>query len=263
MMIANATGCSSIYAGSFGSCPYGKDENGGIFWANSLFEDNAEFGLGIKLGNSYTRNKDKNVWIIGGDGWADDIGFGGLDHILASAEDVNILVLDNQSYSNTGGQASKATPTGASVKFANGGKRTFKKNLAQIALTYPNVYVAQIALGASIEQSIKAIKEAQEHKGVSIIIAYSPCINQGFELSDMMNETKKAVDCGYWPIFRFVPKENKLYLESDLKENEYFDFLKKERRFAITLQNGNENLLLKQKKQSIRDYIYLKTKSEE
>ena len=262
LMIANATGCSSIYAGTFGSCPYTKDENGGIFWANSLFEDNAEFGLGIKLGNNFSKNKDKNVWIVGGDGWAHDIGFGGLDHILASEENVNILVLDNQSYSNTGGQASKATPTGASVKFADSGKKSYKKNLAQIALTYPNVYVAQIALGASMEQSIKAIKEAQEHKGVSIVIAYSPCINQGFELSDMMSETKRAVDCGYWPIFRYLPDEDKLYLESDLKENEYFDFLKNERRFAITLKKGNEDLLEKQKTQAIKDYNYLKNKSE-
>lgn len=263
LMIANATGCSSIYAGTFGSCPYGKDENGGIFWANSLFEDNAEFGLGIKLGNGYTKNKDKKVWIVGGDGWADDIGFGGLDHVLASEEDVNILVLDNQSYSNTGGQSSKATPTGASVKFADSGKKVYKKNLAQIALTYPNVYVSQIALGASIEQSIKAIREAQEHKGVSIVIAYSPCINQGFELSDMMSETKQAVDCGYWPIFRYVPSEDKLYLESDIKENEYFDFLKNERRFAITFKKGNLDLLEKQKNQAIKDYNYLKNKSEQ
>ena len=262
MMIANATGCSSIYAGSFGSCPYGKDENGGIFWANSLFEDNAEFGLGIKLGNNFTKNKDKNVWIIGGDGWADDIGFGGLDHVLASEENVNILVLDNQSYSNTGGQSSKATPTGASVKFAENGKHAFKKNLARIALSYPNVYVAQIALGGSIEQAIKAFREAQQHNGVSIIIAYSPCINQGFELSDMMSETKKAVDCGFWPIFRYVPKEDKLYLESDLKENEYFEFLNRERRFQTTIKKGQEKLLEKQKNQAINDYNYLKNKSE-
>ncbi len=261
MMIANATGCSSIYAGSFGSCPYGKDENGGIFWANSLFEDNAEFGLGIKLANNFTKNKDKKVWIVGGDGWANDIGFGGLDHVLSSEENINILVLDNQSYSNTGGQASKSTPTGASVKFADGGKQVYKKNLAQIALTYPNVYVAQVALGESIDQTIKAFKEAQEHDGVSIVIAYSPCINQGFELSNMMEETHNAVDCGFWPLFRFVPKENKLYLESEFNEENYFDFLKNERRFAITIKNGKNDLIEKQKIQAKNDFNYLKNKS--
>ncbi len=262
MMIANATGCSSIYAGTYGSCPYGKDENGGIFWANSLFEDNAEFGLGIKLGNAYTKNKDKNVWIIGGDGWANDIGFGGLDHILASGENVNILVLDNQSYSNTGGQASKATPVGASIKFAEGGKENFKKNLAQIALCYDNVYVAQIAIGASMEQSIKAFKEAQLHTGVSIVIAYCPCINQGFELSDMIGDTANAVKCGFWPIFRYVPCENKLYLDSDIEESKFFDYIKNQRRFAVTLRAGKNHLIEKQKEQAMRDYQFLKDKSE-
>lgn len=262
MMIANATGCSSIYAGTFGSCPYGSDENGGIFWANSLFEDNAEFGLGLKLGNAFTKNKGKNVWIIGGDGWANDIGFGGLDHILASGENVNILVLDNQSYSNTGGQASKATPTGASVKFAEGGKENFKKNLAQIALCYDNVYVAQIAIGASMEQSIKAFKEAQMHNGVSIVIAYCPCINQGFELSDMISDTANAVKCGFWPIFRFVPDENKLYLDSDIDEKKFFDYIKRQRRFAITLRAGKNHLIEKQKLQAVRDYQFLKDLSE-
>lgn len=261
LMIANATGCSSIYAGSFGSCPYGKDKNGGIFWANSLFEDNAEFGLGVKLGNMYTQNKDKTVWIVGGDGWADDIGFGGLDHILASEENINILVLDNQSYSNTGGQCSKATPTGASVKFVENGKKNYKKNLAQIALNYKNVYVAQVALGGNMEQCIKSIKEAQEHNGVSIVIAYCPCINQGYELSDMITKSRKAVDCGFWPIFRFNPQDNHLILESELNENEYFDFLKDERRFAITIDKGNMNLIEKQKQQAIDDYNYLKNLS--
>ena len=137
MMIANATGCSSIYGGTFGSCPYSLDENNkGILWANSLFEDNAEFGIGLKLGNNYTQNKDKKVWIIGGDGWAYDIGYGGLDHILASGENINILVLDNQTYSNTGGQQSKATPTGSSVKFAENGKNRRKKDLGQLSLIH-------------------------------------------------------------------------------------------------------------------------------
>ena len=258
MMIANATGCSSIYAGSYGSCPYGKDENGGIFWANSLFEDNAEFGLGIKLGAMYNENKDKKIWIIGGDGWANDIGYGGLDHVLASGENVNILVLDNQSYSNTGGQASKATPTGASVKFADSGKTTFKKNLGLLSLNYKDVFVGQIALGANINHAISTLKEAQEYNGVSIVIAYSPCINQGFELANMTEETRKAVDCGFWPIYKYNPTENKLTLSSPINDDKYFEFLNNERRFKITLENNKRHLLEKQKNQAINEYQILK-----
>ena len=259
MMIANATGCSSIYGGTFGACPYGKDENGGVFWANSLFEDNAEFGLGIKLGNNYnSKNKDKKVWIIGGDGWAYDIGYGGLDHILASGEDVNILVLDNQTYSNTGGQQSKATPTGASVKFAEGGKNLPKKNLGNIALTYRNVFVAQIALGANINQTIKALSQAQEYKGVSIVIAYSPCINQGFDLERHTHETKDAVECGFWPLYIYNPSLDTLELDSNFQPEKYFDFLKKERRFTQTIENGKSQLLEQQKQQAIEDYNFLK-----
>ena len=263
LMIANATGCSSIYGGTFGSCPYGKDENGnGIFWANSLFEDNAEFGLGIKLGNEFSKNKDKKVWIVGGDGWAYDIGFGGLDHVLASKENVNILILDNQTYSNTGGQQSKATPTGASVKFAENGKTVRKKNIGEIAMTYKDVFVAQVALGANLNQTIKAIKDAQDYKGVSIIIAYAPCVNQGFDLSNMMNEMKKAVDCGFWPTYQYNPIDKKLTLFSPLKSDDYFDFLKGERRFVSTIEKGNENLLEKQKEYAIENYNYLKNLTE-
>ncbi len=259
MMIANATGCSSIYGGTYGSCPYGKDENGnGILWANSLFEDNAEFGLGIKLGSEYNKNKDKNVWIIGGDGWAYDIGFGGLDHILASGENVNILILDNQTYSNTGGQQSKATPTGASVKFAENGKNVRKKNIGEIALTYKDVFVSQVALGYNINQTIKAIKDAQDYKGVSVIVAYAPCVNQGFDLSDMMNEMKKAVECGFWPTYQYNPTDKKLTILSPLKDDRYFDFLKGERRFVSTIEKGNEDLLVKQKEYAIENYNYLK-----
>ncbi len=262
MMIANATGCSSIYGGTFGACPYGKDENGGVFWANSLFEDNAEFGLGIKLGSEFNeKNKDKKIWIIGGDGWADDIGFGGLDHVLASGEDVNILVLDNQSYSNTGGQASKATPTGASVKFADSGKKVAKKNLGQIALSYKDVFVGQIALGGNMNHAIKTLSEAQDYKGVSIVIAYAPCINQGFELSDMMQETKMAVECGFWPLYKYDPALDKLELSSKMNSEIYFDFLKGERRFQITLEKGKQNLLEKQKNQAIYEYNKLENKS--
>ena len=260
MMIANATGCSSIYGGTFGSCPYGKDENGGIFWANSLFEDNAEFGLGIKLGSNYGKNKDKHLWIIGGDGWANDIGYGGLDHILASGENVNILVLDNQSYSNTGGQSSKATPTGASVKFAESGKNTYKKNLGLLALNYKDVFVGQIALGGNINHAIATLKEAQEYQGVSIVIAYSPCVNQGYDMSDMTKQTKMAVDCGFWPIYKYNPEDEKLVLSSEINEDKYFDFLLKERRFKITFENGKQELLEKQKNQAISDYEILKNK---
>lgn len=261
MMIANATGCSSIYGGTFGACPYGTDENGGIFWANSLFEDNAEFGLGIKLGSQYNTNKDKKIWIIGGDGWANDIGYGGLDHVLASGEDVNILVLDNQSYSNTGGQASKATPTGASVKFADSGKSVFKKNLGLIALSYKDVFVGQIALGGNMNHAIKTLKEAQDYKGVSIVIAYSPCVNQGFDLSNMMSETKQAVDCGFWPLYKYNPMDNNLELSSQMNSEEYLDFLKRERRFQITIEKGKDYLLEKQKLQAETDYESLIKKS--
>ena len=263
LMIANATGCSSIYGGSFPSCPYGKDENGGIFWANSLFEDNAEFGLGIKLSNIFTKNADKPVWIIGGDGWADDIGFGGLDHILASGENVNILVLDNQSYSNTGGQASKATPTGASIKLADAGKTTRKKNLAQIALSYKDVFVGQVALGGDINHAIKTIKDAQEYNGVSLIVAYAPCVNQGFEMSDMMTHSKAAVESGFWPIFTYNPKENKLSLKNDFNEEKYDEFLSSQRRFSLTKERGKTNLLEKQKDQAHEDITYLKNFNEE
>ena len=261
MMIANATGCSSIYAGTFGSCPYGKDENGGIFWANSLFEDNAEFGLGIKLGALYNQNKDKKVWIIGGDGWANDIGYSGLDHILASGENVNILVLDNQSYSNTGGHASKSTPTGASIKFADSGKTTYKKNLGLLALNYKDVFVGQIAMGANINHAIATLKEAQEYNGVSIVIAYSPCTNQGFELANITEETRKAVDCGFWPIYKYNPTKNEFILSSEINEDKYFEFLSNERRFKITLESGKKDLLEKQKNQAINEFNLLKNKS--
>ena len=257
MIIANATGCSSIYAGTYGSCPFIKDENGkGPAWANSLFEDNAEFGLGIKLGNKYNNKGDKSVWIFGGDGWAYDIGFGGLDHVLASNQNVNILVLDNQSYSNTGGQSSKATPMGANIKLAENSKRTHKKNLAQIAMTYPNVYVAEVALGGNMTQCIKAFKEAEAHNGVSLIIAYSPCVNMGFDLKKMMQEQKQAVECGYWPIFRY--NKGKLTLDSELNEDKYFDFLRQERRFQLTLNSENKDLLEENKKQAIKEYNKLK-----
>lgn len=264
MMIANATGCSSIYAGSYPSCPFTKNADGkGPAWANSLFEDNAEFGLGLKLGSKYHNEKDRSVWIIGGDGWAYDIGYGGLDHVLASNENVNILVLDNESYSNTGGQSSKSTPMGASVKLNDGGKRTHKKNLGSIAMTYPNVYVAQVAIGANMTQCIKAFKEAEKHNGPSLILAYSTCINQGFNLANSLQEMKKAVDCGYWPLYRYNPTEKHLYLESGLNGDAYIDFLKGERRYAITMEdNTKAELIEANKTHALEEYEILKRKSE-
>lgn len=276
MLVANATGCSSIYGASFPSSPYTKLPNGfGPAWANSLFEDNAEFGYGISLAVNKRRetvvedldalkaiykdeafvaaadawianmndadaskkaadalvaalniaaakggeakalvdkilvNKDclvkKSIWIIGGDGWAYDIGYGGLDHVLASGENVNILVLDTEVYSNTGGQASKSTPTGAVAKFAADGKKIKKKDLGMMAMSYGYVYVAQVAMGANMNQLIRAMREAEAYDGPSLIIAYAPCINHGVNMSKPMQIMKNAVDCGYWQLYRYNP----------------------------------------------------------
>ncbi|MDM5271879.1 pyruvate:ferredoxin (flavodoxin) oxidoreductase [Sulfurovum sp. zt1-1] len=270
MIVANATGCSSIYGGNLPTTPWSKNKEGhGPAWSNSLFEDNAEFGLGFRLTidkheiqakelleklsdrldsaivtailqaeqtieeeitaqrervetlKSQLENlkddaaKDllsladylvkKSVWIIGGDGWAYDIGYGGLDHVLASGKNVNILVLDTQVYSNTGGQQSKATPTGAVAKFAAGGKPQLPKDLAMMAVSYGNVYVARVAMGASEPQTLKAFIEAEQYDGPSIIIAYSHCIAHGYDLKHGMDQQKLAVECGLWPTFRYNP----------------------------------------------------------
>jgi pyruvate-ferredoxin/flavodoxin oxidoreductase len=272
MMVANATGCSSIYGGSAPATPYCKNNKSGKgpAWANSLFEDNAEFGFGMNEGVRKMRNRielrmkaameevnadtkaafaewlenknngeltvevsakveavlanethavakeilnlknyliKKSQWIFGGDGWAYDIGFGGLDHVLASGEDVNVLVMDTEIYSNTGGQASKATPVGAVAKFAAAGKRIRKKDLGMIAMSYGYVYVAQVAMGANQAQYMKAVKEAEAYPGPSLIIAYSPCISHGLKASmgKSQEEEKKAVDAGYWHLFRNNP----------------------------------------------------------
>ncbi len=330
MVIANATGCSSIYGGSFPSCPYTVDNNGrGPAWANSLFEDNAEFGLGMRIAldsqkaqiskkldavalllpqlqdyvnewknatnldanqiasnqllsmleqnenvsnpqaqaliqellNNANNLNDKAVWIVGGDGWAYDIGYGGLDHVLASGKNVNILVLDSQVYSNTGGQASKATPAGAVAKFADNGKKTNKKNLGLMALSYPNVYVAQIAIGANMAQALTAVKEACEYNGVSIIIAYSTCINHGIDMSQGMLTMREAVQCGYWNLFRYNPLTHKLILDSQKPTADYIEFAKKERRFANLFKKNPEQAqrLLEQSKQAS---IWLREKLE-
>lgn len=304
MMIANATGCSSIYGGSAPATPYCENKDGkGPAWANSLFEDNAEYGLGMHIGVEKLRKrigdrmnetmnevaadtqaafkewiekmydaegskeasakvieackKEKNevakeildleqylikksVWIFGGDGWAYDIGYGGLDHVLGSGEDVNVLVMDTEVYSNTGGQASKATPVGAVAKFAAAGMRTRKKDLGMMAMSYGYVYVAQVAMGASQAQFFKALKEAEAYPGPSVIIAYSPCINHGLKggMGTSQYETKLAVECGYWHNYRYNPlleAEGKNPFELDSKEpnwSKFQDFLKSEVRYT-------------------------------
>ncbi|MFZ3109368.1 MAG: thiamine pyrophosphate-dependent enzyme, partial [Rectinemataceae bacterium] len=290
-LCANATGCSSIYGGNLPTTPYTTRPDGkGPAWSNSLFEDAAEFGMGMRLttekqteyarelivaaketGNVSAELADrllsnpmfddegieaqradvvelqkvltgvkaewakelanlagslikKSVWIIGGDGWAYDIGFGGLDHVVASGKNVNILVLDTEVYSNTGGQASKATPIGAIAKFATSGKETMKKDLGMIAMSYGYVYVAQIALGANMNQTIKAFREAESYDGPSIIIAYSHCINQGIDMMKGMNQQKAAVDSGVWPLYRYDPRfkaEGKNPFQLDSKEPDF------------------------------------------
>ncbi len=304
LIIANATGCSSIYGGSSPTCPYTKDKNGyGPAWANSLFEDNAEFGLGIKKSSIKNREKlnmlvdqivalskqtlseenitpslitllktwrgaekkdekvnekikqtllsllsqkptyllkelyslnaslfDSTVWIVGGDGWAYDIGFGGLDHALHSNEKIRVLVLDTEVYSNTGGQASKATPMGAVAKFAADGKKTNKKDLGAIAMNYPNVYVASVALGANMQQTITAFKEAEEHNGPSIVIAYCPCINHGTDMSTSNEQQKQAVLSGYWNLYRYNP-DTGMTIDPPFASQPYADFLKTQSRY--------------------------------
>ncbi len=339
MIIANATGCSSIYGGSSPTSPYVKDKDGnGIAWANSLFEDNAEFGYGIKLGlnyqqetlkeklsafkafkktkcneliDSYLNENDRlkqrelgkeiinamskintndekinnaikeisslsnhfmteSMWIIGGDGWAYDIGYGGLDHILASGENVNILVLDTEIYSNTGGQASKATPKGAVVKFANNGKRTNKKDLGLMATTYKDVYVAKVAMGANMNQFLTAVKEAEKYNGVSLIIAYAPCIDHGFNMSNSQLEMKRAVECGYWQLWRFNPellKQGKsgFILDSPEPKLDFNEFLLGENRYKQLFkkdENLAKQLFEETKTKALSTYAELKKLSE-
>lgn len=285
MIIANATGCSSIYGGSFPTCPYAKNKLGyGPAWANSLFEDNAEFGFGIAKANRIKKEslqekikdinlKDENldsikskflqdtnsltneeakmlkdslqkfgidadalfkksIWIIGGDGWAYDIGYGGLDHILNSNENVNILVLDTEVYSNTGGQASKSTARGAVAKFASTGKQNKKKDLGLLAVANGNCYVAKVSLGANYEKTIKAFKEAEEFNGPSLIIAYAPCVAHGIDMAKSEEEMARAVHSGYFEIYRYNPILNKLELDFEEPDLSYEDFLAGETRFS-------------------------------
>ncbi len=305
MMIANATGCSSIYGGSAPATPYTTNHEGkGPAWANSLFEDNAEYGFGMATGVNKLRARiarlmesamdgelkdgtreafkgwldtkedgekskeasekviqhleketnpiakeimelkqylvKKSVWAFGGDGWAYDIGFGGLDHVIASGEDINLLVMDTEVYSNTGGQASKATPLGAIAKFAASGKRIRKKDLGLMAMTYGYVYVAQVAMGANQNQFLKAVREAEAFPGPSVIIAYSPCINHGLRMGmgATQQQTKDAVQAGYWSLYRYNPeleKEGKNPFQLDSKEpdwDKFQEFLNSEVRFS-------------------------------
>ncbi len=303
MLVANATGCSSIYGGNLPTTPYAANPEGrGPSWNNSLFEDNAEFGLGLRLavdkqtvharellagladhvGGELAKSlleadqsseaglfeqrqriallkerlagldqpeartlaslcenlARRSVWIIGGDGWAYDIGYGGVDHALASGRDINLLVLDTEVYSNTGGQTSKATPLGAVAKFSAGGKATFKKDLAMMAMAYESVYVAQVAFGAKDLQTIRAFLEAESYPGPSLIIAYSPCIAHGVDLSNNLRQQDLAVNSGHWPLFRYDPRktaagENPLSLDSKPPSIPYRDFIATETRFSV------------------------------
>ena len=318
MIVANATGCSSIYGGSSPTCPYTKNAEGkGPAWANSLFEDNAEYGYGFNLAYTQRRAKladmmrralelnlrgrvgeafrlwlenkksadvtkqvaktleialpsaiknnkgelkellkeveksldcviKKSIWIIGGDGWAYDIGYGGLDHVLAMGEDVNVLVVDTEVYSNTGGQASKSTPTGSVAKFAAGGKRVKKKDLGMMAMSYGYVYVAQCSMGANKQQFLNAIVEAEAYDGPSLLICYAPCINHGIKMSNSQLEGKKAVDAGYWHLYRYNPDKvgtdvNPFTLDSKDPTASYKEFLLGENRYA-TLKKSQPEL---------------------
>ena len=311
MVVANATGCSSIYGGNLPTTPWTANPEGrGPAWSNSLFEDNAEFGLGMRLainsrrdhasallagleGNlgstlvreiaeaqqgdeagiheqrkrieslrsqlkkldspqaeTLSRLADylvrKSVWIVGGDGWAYDIGFGGLDHAMASGRDINILVLDTEVYSNTGGQMSKATPKGAVAKFAAAGKPGKKKDLSMIAMAYENVYVAHVAFGAKDMQTLKAFMEAESYPGPSLIIAYSPCIAHGVDLSFNLRQQDLAMKSGHWNLFRYDPRrladgKNPLQLDSKAPSIPFSDFSSTEMRFSM-LQRSHPDI---------------------
>ena len=312
MIVANATGCSSIYGASMPSMPYS------VPWANSLFEDNAEFGYGMKIADEVMKNRISNmilsnmklvkksevdiyknyaenineenavrllevidetkieglaklkdfimprsVWMIGGDGWAYDIGYNGIDHVLANRENVNILVLDTEVYSNTGGQASKATRAGAVAKFASDGKVTAKKDLAKIALTYPHVYVGTISLGANPTHTIKILKEAEAYDGPSIVIAYSPCIAQGIikGMKNSIQEEKDATLSGYFPLFHYSPITKEFKLDSQADFSKYEEFINGEDRYNSLkkITKKSKDLLDENKKNAIERYEYYKS----
>jgi pyruvate-ferredoxin/flavodoxin oxidoreductase len=317
MVAANATGCSSIYGGTFPTIPYCKNKDGmGPTWANSLFEDNAEYGFGMRLAVDNNRQLlkikaekalelgttpeltaalkkcldlwdntdaeaieaqkavgaviggavskasgeaaevlakidelkdyfvDKSVWIIGGDGWAYDIGYGGVDHVLAMGRNVNILVLDTEVYSNTGGQASKATPIAAVAKFANAGKQLGKKNMGFMSMSYGYVYVASVSMGANRLQTQKALMEAEAYNGPSIVFCYAPCINHGINMMQSQVEEKRAVDSGYWPLYRYnpeLPEGERFKWESKEPKLEYQEFIRGERRYTALLKTNPDH----------------------
>jgi pyruvate-ferredoxin/flavodoxin oxidoreductase len=329
-LIANATGCSSIYGGNLPTTPYAVNREGrGPAWNNSLFEDNAEFGFGYRLaidkhieqaremlarlapklgeamvtelleakqadeaGIAAQRKRvealkaklaevkepevarlalladylvKKSVWIVGGDGWAYDIGYGGLDHVLAQHRDVNILVLDTEVYSNTGGQQSKATPLGAAAKFAMAGKATPKKDLGMMAMGYGHVYVAHVAFGAKDAQTVRAFQEAESYPGPSLIIAYSHCIAHGYDLALGCEQQKLAVDTGSWPLYRFDPRrialgETPLKLDSAAPKVELSKYIRNETRFRMVEQANPERfkhlLALAQREVTNRFAVY-------
>jgi pyruvate-ferredoxin/flavodoxin oxidoreductase len=328
MLVANATGCSSIYGGNLPTTPWTTNHEGrGPAWNNSLFEDNAEFGLGMRIAldkqREYAldllqslagqldagliealREADQSdeagiqaqrervaalhqglgaiddpraralesvagtlvkhsVWIMGGDGWAYDIGYGGLDHVLASGRDVNILVLDTEVYSNTGGQTSKATPKGAVAKFSAGGKPIAKKDLALLAMSYEHVYVAHVAYGAKDIQTLRTFLEAEAHPGPSLIIAYSPCIAHGVDLKHNHRQQGLAVDSGHWPLFRYDPRraaagKNPLHLDSAEPSVEYRKFVESETRFSMLWRTHPEDAerFLKESEAEVRERFH-------
>lgn len=338
MIIANATGCSSIWGGSAPSVPFTTNEKGyGPAWANSLFEDNAEYGFGMALATMQRREKladlitqamektsgdlktaftewldhmydaeeskaasekikslleknhadplsneiwdsrdmltKKSIWCLGGDGWAYDIGYGGLDHVIAMNEDVNLLVFDTELYSNTGGQSSKATPIGSIAKFAESGKKTKKKDLGLIAISYGYVYVASVSMGANKTQFMKAIKEAESYHGPSLIIAYAPCINHGIKagMGKTQEEEKRAVESGYWPLYRYDPRlvaegKNPFQLDSGEPNGSIHDFLMGEVRYAAltkTFPGEAERLHKKLEEQVVARYKMYKAMAEQ
>ncbi len=266
-VIANATGCSSIYGGSAPCCPYSVNADGkGPAWASSLFEDNAEFGFGMRLAYDFQNLGNKrSVWCVGGDGWAYDIGYGGLDHVLAMGKNLNILVLDSEVYSNTGGQTSKSTPLGAVARFSMGGKRTKKKELGLMAMQYKNVYVAQVSIGANKAQFLTALTEAEAYDGPSLIIAYTPCIAHGVPMQKSVEEEKLAVECGYFPLFRYNPTlkeqgKNPFILDSKAPTRPLREFLENENRFASlkrTRPQDAEILFTQAEKDCAERFAYL------
>ena len=248
LLVANATGASSIFGGALPTTPWSKNKEGkGPAWANSLFEDNAEFGLGFRLALDHQHQKDKSVWIVGGDGWAYDIGYGGLDHVLTSGKNVNILVMDNEVYDNTGGQMSKATPYGAHAKFAFNGKQKQKKDLGLLAMNYEDVYVASVAIGADQEQTLKAFNEAESYDGPSIIIAYCHSASHGIDMRNPSKYHKAAVDSGQWLLYRNDPRRiekglNPLQLDSKAPSIKIEEYLKLENRFSKIFQQDDASL---------------------